>query len=77
MKVGLPGFDSMPTALTMLSRIERTAYCNHYWEQQFKKVSLFKMGLPYIYIFEFTSGRHGDLQVFKAEVEIANILPTM
>eukprot|EP00250_Pteridium_aquilinum_P003267 c13591_g1_i1 orf=692-3148(+) len=39
-KVGLPGFDSMPTALTMLSRSERTAYCNHYWEQQFKKVAL-------------------------------------
>lgn len=39
-KVGLPGFDSMPTALTMLSRIERTAYCNHYWEQQFKKVAV-------------------------------------
>ncbi|CAK9264959.1 unnamed protein product [Sphagnum jensenii] len=39
-KVGLPGFDSMPSALTMLSKQERASYCNHYWEQQFKKVSV-------------------------------------
>ncbi|KAH7427301.1 hypothetical protein KP509_10G038200 [Ceratopteris richardii] len=39
-KVGLPGFDSMPTALTMLSKVERTSYCNHYWEQQFNKVAM-------------------------------------
>lgn len=39
-KVGLPGFDSMPTALNMLSRVERSSYCNHYWQQQFKKVSI-------------------------------------
>ncbi|OAE30699.1 hypothetical protein AXG93_402s1120 [Marchantia polymorpha subsp. ruderalis] len=37
-KVGLPGFDSMPSALTMLSKQERVSYCNNYWEQQFKKV---------------------------------------
>jgi len=37
-QVGLPGFDSMPSALTMLSKQERASYCNHYWEQQFKKV---------------------------------------
>ncbi|XP_078441921.1 endoplasmic reticulum-type calcium-transporting ATPase 3 isoform X1 [Wolffia australiana] len=38
-KVGLPGFDSMPSALDMLSKHERASFCNHYWEQQFKKVS--------------------------------------
>jgi Ca2+ transporting ATPase len=37
-QVGLPGFDSMPSALTMLSKQERVSYCNHYWEQQFNKV---------------------------------------
>jgi Ca2+ transporting ATPase len=30
----------MPSALTMLSKQERASYCNHYWEQQFKKVSV-------------------------------------
>ncbi|KAJ4701596.1 Calcium-transporting ATPase [Melia azedarach] len=39
-KVGLPGFDSMPSALNMLSNHERASYCNHYWENQFKKVSI-------------------------------------
>uniref|UniRef100_A0A2P2M3K3 Calcium-transporting ATPase n=1 Tax=Rhizophora mucronata TaxID=61149 RepID=A0A2P2M3K3_RHIMU len=39
-KVGLPGFDSMPSALHMLSKHERASYCNHYWEDQFKKVSV-------------------------------------
>ncbi|KAF5739482.1 calcium-transporting ATPase 3 endoplasmic reticulum-type isoform X1 [Tripterygium wilfordii] len=39
-KVGLPGFDSMPSALHMLSKHERASYCNHYWENQFKKMSV-------------------------------------
>ncbi|KAG8632699.1 calcium-transporting ATPase 3, endoplasmic reticulum-type isoform X4 [Manihot esculenta] len=39
-KVGIPGFDSMPSALHMLSKHERASYCNHYWENQFKKVSV-------------------------------------
>ncbi|KAE8057039.1 hypothetical protein FH972_013761 [Carpinus fangiana] len=39
-KVGLPGFDSMPSALNMLSSHERASYCNHYWENQFKKISV-------------------------------------
>ncbi|XP_052202251.1 calcium-transporting ATPase 3, endoplasmic reticulum-type [Diospyros lotus] len=39
-KVGLPGFDSMPSALNMLSKHERASYCNRYWENQFKKVSV-------------------------------------
>ncbi|PNT74195.1 hypothetical protein BRADI_1g09810v3 [Brachypodium distachyon] len=39
-KVGLPGFDSMPSALNMLSKHERASYCNHYWENQFRKISV-------------------------------------
>lgn len=39
-KVGLPGFDSMPSALNMLSKHERASYCNHYWEHQFRKVAV-------------------------------------
>ncbi|KAK9163663.1 hypothetical protein Syun_004565 [Stephania yunnanensis] len=38
-KVGLPGFDSMPSALNKLTKHDRASYCNHYWENQFKKVS--------------------------------------
>lgn len=38
-KIGIPGFDSMPSALNMLSKHERASYCNRYWENQFKKVS--------------------------------------
>ena len=30
-KVGLPGFDAMPTALTKLSEQERASYCAAYW----------------------------------------------
>ncbi|KAJ6675949.1 CALCIUM-TRANSPORTING ATPASE [Salix viminalis] len=39
-KVGLPGFDSMPSALHMLTKHDRASYCNQYWESQFKKVSV-------------------------------------
>uniref|UniRef100_A0A453HA91 Uncharacterized protein n=3 Tax=Aegilops tauschii subsp. strangulata TaxID=200361 RepID=A0A453HA91_AEGTS len=39
-KVGLPGFDSMPSALNMLTKHERASYCNHYWENQFRKISV-------------------------------------
>ncbi|RZC66289.1 hypothetical protein C5167_009981 [Papaver somniferum] len=39
-KIGIPGFDSMPSALSMLSNHERASYCNHYWENEFKKVSV-------------------------------------
>ncbi|XP_057430619.1 calcium-transporting ATPase 3, endoplasmic reticulum-type [Lotus japonicus] len=37
-KVGLPGFNSLPSALNMLSKHERASYCNHYWEEQFRKL---------------------------------------
>ncbi|EFJ13461.1 hypothetical protein SELMODRAFT_122175 [Selaginella moellendorffii] len=36
-KVGLPGFDSMPTSLSVLSKQERVSYCNRYWERYLKK----------------------------------------
>ncbi|KAK2391836.1 Calcium-transporting ATPase 3, endoplasmic reticulum-type [Trifolium repens] len=39
-KVGLPGFNSMPSALNMLSKHERASYCNHYWEEQFRKLDV-------------------------------------
>ncbi|KAM6553200.1 hypothetical protein CsatB_013962 [Cannabis sativa] len=39
-KVGLPGYDSMPSSLNMLSKHERASYCNHYWEDQLKKISV-------------------------------------
>ncbi|EPS69623.1 hypothetical protein M569_05142, partial [Genlisea aurea] len=39
-KIGLPGYDSMPSALNMLPRHERVSYCNRYWENQFKKVAV-------------------------------------
>jgi len=38
-KVGLPGFDAMPTALTKLSEQERASYCAAYWAGQFKRVA--------------------------------------
>ncbi|KAL8172054.1 hypothetical protein V2J09_023858 [Rumex salicifolius] len=39
LRVGLPGFDSMPSALHMLTKHERASYCNRYWENQVKKIS--------------------------------------
>ncbi|KAJ8449616.1 hypothetical protein Cgig2_005638 [Carnegiea gigantea] len=39
-KIGIPGFDSMPSALNMLSKLQRASYCNCYWENQFKRVSV-------------------------------------
>lgn len=30
----------MPSSLNMLSKHERASYCNHYWQDQFKKVSV-------------------------------------
>lgn len=43
LQVGLPGFDSMPSALNMLSKHERASYCNHHWEIEFKKVCFCKL----------------------------------
>jgi len=38
-KIGLPGFDAMPSALTKLSQQERASYCAAYWAGQFKRVA--------------------------------------
>jgi magnesium-transporting ATPase (P-type) len=38
-KMGLPGFDSMPTALNRLSKQDRVSYCNAYWEGQFSRIA--------------------------------------
>lgn len=37
-KIGLPGFDDMPGALTTLSVEERATYCAMYWHGQFERV---------------------------------------
>ena len=38
-KIGLPGFDAMPSALRRLSDAERAAYCATYWKGQFRRVA--------------------------------------
>mmetsp|Transcript_35412 Transcript_35412/g.67767 ORF Transcript_35412/g.67767 Transcript_35412/m.67767 type:complete len:1022 (+) Transcript_35412:120-3185(+) len=38
-KMGLPGFDSMPTALNRLSKQDRVSYCNDYWHGQFTRLA--------------------------------------
>ena len=38
-KIGLPGFDAMPSALRQLSNMERAAYCATYWKGQFRRVA--------------------------------------
>ena len=38
-KVGLPGFDSMPSALQRLSKQERATYCSTYWSSQFHRIA--------------------------------------
>ena len=38
-KIGLPGFDSMPSALNQLNKSERVSFCTNYWERQFLKVA--------------------------------------
>ena len=38
-KIGLPGFDAMPSALRRLPRQERAAYCATYWGGQFARVA--------------------------------------
>eukprot|EP00958_Prasinococcus_capsulatus_P022867 scaffold3282_cov385-Prasinococcus_capsulatus_cf.AAC.3 len=37
-KIGIPGFDEMPSALTQLRKEERVQFCNRYWEEQFNKL---------------------------------------
>jgi len=38
-KVGLPGYDSMPAALTRLSKQDRVGYCNSFWEGHFTRLA--------------------------------------
>ena len=38
-KIGLPGFDSMPSALDQLGKAERVSFCTKYWEDHFLKVA--------------------------------------
>eukprot|EP00884_Botryococcus_braunii_P019514 jgi/Botrbrau1/6246/Bobra.0129s0001.2 len=38
-KIGLQGFDRMPSALSQLSRQDRATFCNDYWNQEYRKVS--------------------------------------
>ncbi|KAL0322985.1 UNVERIFIED_CONTAM: Calcium-transporting ATPase 3, endoplasmic reticulum-type, partial [Sesamum angustifolium] len=48
-KIGLPGFDSMPSALNMLSKHERASYCNRYWRVNSKRKQIqimFSKGAP-------------------------------
>jgi magnesium-transporting ATPase (P-type) len=37
--VGLPGYDSMPAALTRLSKQDRVGYCNSFWEGHFTRLA--------------------------------------
>jgi Ca2+ transporting ATPase len=37
-KIGLPGYSSMPSALSRLPQQERTTYCNDAWSQKLRKV---------------------------------------
>ncbi|KAG8390976.1 hypothetical protein BUALT_Bualt01G0139800 [Buddleja alternifolia] len=67
-KIGLPGFDSMPSALNMLTKHERAAYCNHYWENQFKKA-----GFP-LPPTAFSDGRSPEISkvlIVKGEVSVS------
>ena len=49
-QVGLPGFDSMPSALHMLTKHERASYCNQYWESQFKKVCFCRLDVVQFFL---------------------------
>ncbi|XXG48826.1 hypothetical protein AAC387_Pa02g3165 [Persea americana] len=68
-KVGLPGFDSMPSALNMLTKHERAAYCNHYWEQQFKKVSLLEFSRDRKMMSVLCSRKHQEIMFSKGAPE--------
>ncbi|KAI3430776.1 hypothetical protein D9Q98_009188 [Chlorella vulgaris] len=37
-KIGLPGYASMPSALSAMSRQERASYCNDHWQQAHRKL---------------------------------------
>lgn len=65
-QIGLPGYDSMPSALNMLSKHERASYCNRYWDNQFKKVCCW---ISYFLHSQWTKGfMHNRSSVFIFEV---------
>ncbi|PKI72457.1 hypothetical protein CRG98_007124 [Punica granatum] len=68
-KVGLPGFDSMPTALNVLSKHDRASYCNHYWENQFKKVSVLEFSRDRKMMSVLCSRKHMELMFSKGAPE--------
>ena len=39
-KVGLPGYADMPGSLEHLSKRERATFCNEFWQQENRRVSL-------------------------------------
>lgn len=68
-KVGLPGFDSMPSALNLLSKHERASYCNHYWENQFKKVSVLEFSRDRKMMSVLCSRKHVGIMFSKGAPE--------
>ncbi|XP_022768633.1 calcium-transporting ATPase 3, endoplasmic reticulum-type isoform X3 [Durio zibethinus] len=68
-QVGLPGFDSMPSALNMLSKHERASYCNHYWENQFKKVSVLEFSRDRKMMSVLCSHKQTDIMFSKGAPE--------
>ncbi|GJX76564.1 calcium-transporting ATPase 3, endoplasmic reticulum-type protein isoform X1 [Tanacetum coccineum] len=68
-KVGLPGFDSMPSALNMLTKHERASYCNHYWENQFKKISLLEFSRDRKMMSVLCSRKHIEIMFSKGAPE--------
>lgn len=37
-KIGLPGYQELPSGLARLSRRERATYCNDHWDHSFKRI---------------------------------------
>ncbi|KAJ4755752.1 Calcium-transporting ATPase [Rhynchospora pubera] len=68
-KVGLPGFDSMPTALNVLTKLERASYCNKYWEQQFRKISTLEFSRDRKMMSVLCSGKDQDIMFSKGAPE--------
>ncbi|XP_071922992.1 calcium-transporting ATPase 3, endoplasmic reticulum-type isoform X2 [Coffea arabica] len=68
-KIGLPGFDSMPSALNMLSKHERASYCNRYWENQFKKISALEFSRDRKMMSVLCSRKQMDIMLTKGAPE--------
>uniref|UniRef100_A0A804M3C9 Cation-transporting P-type ATPase N-terminal domain-containing protein n=1 Tax=Zea mays TaxID=4577 RepID=A0A804M3C9_MAIZE len=68
-KVGLPGFDSMPSSLNMLTKHERASYCNHYWENQFRKISVLEFSRDRKMMSVLCSRKHQEIMFSKGAPE--------